>query len=248
MKKTSISIILATVIGLSGCASTEGQTSKQTQGAQTGALIGAGLGLLIGAARGEPGAGLAVGAGVGAISGGHEGWKQDEEDNRTDKVVAAINSQKDTTTQNTDAEHANRALMRLVGQWQLSGWVQDEASNTLALDGELSGNISVADSIELRFKQLSLGADSLSGNILIGNSAQNGADILVNVDDNQQRLSGGKWDNETKTLTFEKVASDQSDERTAFKLIMDLSNPNKIAITSYVNNDTVVEQYQLTRS
>ena len=77
---------LACVLSLSaGCASNPNDSTTKKQ-AMTGAAIGAGMGLLMGVLSGDSDiaiAATAMGAAAGAIDGGYDGFRQDQENNRT---------------------------------------------------------------------------------------------------------------------------------------------------------------------
>ena len=86
----------ATLAGLlifgSGCASSP-DDSNMKKGAMTGAAVGAGFGLLMGVLTGDSdiaATAMVMGATAGAIDVGYEGFKQDQENNRSRELADAI--------------------------------------------------------------------------------------------------------------------------------------------------------------
>jgi uncharacterized membrane protein len=63
MKTTTISLVILSVVALTGCGTTTGERTG------SGALIGAGTGAAIGSFSGNAGKGALIGAGAGALGG-----------------------------------------------------------------------------------------------------------------------------------------------------------------------------------
>ena len=115
MKKLSALILIALVVGATGCTQ-PGQTTAV--GAAAGGVVGAGLGAIVGAQTGSTGAGIAIGAAAGAASGAMVGnaleaqekanRTQDEAIERQEQLIAARGRELDEYRKVSDTGSSNR--------------------------------------------------------------------------------------------------------------------------------------------
>jgi hypothetical protein len=140
-------VVLATVLGL-GCAGCE----NAGQGAVSGAGIGALSGLAIGSLSGNAGKGAAIGAIVGGVGGAVVGDQNRRKSEQAAAAAAAANPPPPPppslppppmptpppTGYVVQTYRTGSALGRLIGQWRISGVVDDGRGGTLPVYGNAS--------------------------------------------------------------------------------------------------------------
>lgn len=231
-----------------GCAGDSGSRARDTAGA--GAIIGAGIGLLIGAARGEPAAGLAVGAAVGAGQGAYEGWKQDQDDERTRQITDAIRAtgqSRAAQMQNQDqAAQARQELTRFLGVWSMEGWLQESGKDRQQVSAKVNGNIEMNYFVELAYIDLKvIGVDTqLWGASTLGYDEGDGYNISTrfNTIPEPIRATGGTFDPSSSTFMF---------KGPDFKVSIKFNGQDRFTAETKITNDgreQTVESYRFTRS
>jgi len=234
---------LTALLLVAGCASTP-DDSRAKQSAKSGAAIGAGIGLLLGVLSGDPEkavAGVAVGAGIGAGQGAYEGWRQDQDDERTRQLVQAINAN-NAQQAATDAEERQREeLTRFLGVWQMSGWVV-ENGRRLNVSAQVNGNVVMGNFVEMAW--IDLKAEGFTGQIwgtsTLGYTQDKGFELSTRFNTLADSLdaSGGFYDAGSRSFTWSDAAATTT---------IRFETPDRFTAETRANGETV-ESYRFTRS
>lgn len=242
--KSAVLAGLAAVVLAAGCASSPDDSGAR-QGARSGAAIGAGIGLLLGVLSGDPEkavAGVAVGAGVGASHGAYEGWRQDQDDERTRQIVQAINQSK-AQQADVDAETRQREeLTRLLGVWQMTGWVINGEGRRINVSAQVNSNVQMGYFVEMAW--IDLKADGLNGDVwgttTLGYTGAEGYEMSTrfNTLPDSLDLSGGFFDAGSRSFTWS-----DAEATTTIRF----ETPDRFTVETRANGETV-ESYQFTRT
>ena len=137
--------MLATILLLNGCATTE-----EGKAAQSGAVGGALVGLFVGALTGDER--IAARATVaGAAYGATIGYTQSREDQRTRMIAEAIGGAKAGET----ADQAGvRHLQDFLGDWNVAIWVLDENGSRIEATGTALGSTRSQNSVNVDFENI----------------------------------------------------------------------------------------------
>jgi len=242
--KSTLLAGLAALVLIAGCASSPDDSGAK-QGAKSGAAIGAGIGLLLGVLSGDPEkavAGVAVGAGVGASHGAYEGWRQDQDDTRTRQIVQAINESKAQQSA-LDAEQRQREeLTRLLGVWQMSGWVIDEDGRRINVSAQVNGNVQMGYFIELAWIDLKADGfdDEIWGTTTLGYTPDEGFEMSTrfNTLADSLDLGGGFFDAGSRSFTWS-----DAEATTTIRF----ETPDRFAVETRANGQ-MVESYRFVRT
>ena len=234
---TSISSIL---LVLAGCAS-DG-SSRAAQGAGAGAAIGAGLGLLIGALGGKPEKGLLVGAALGAGQGAYEGWRQDQEDERTAQITSAIRESASRSTNGDPDTRAREELTRFLGSWTIEGWIDTGSGARSNVTGRANGHVEMNYFVELAYLDLSVEAyeaEQLWGSSTFGYDDRQGYAISTRFNTLPEpiRLNG----------TFTASSRSFSFTNQEGRVVISFDNPDRFQVETSVGGQ-VVESFEFTRT
>jgi len=241
---THATAVVVTVALLSGCAG----ASKTSSGAKSGAVLGAGIGLLMGALTGSTDAmvaATAVGAAAGAGQGAYEGWRQDEDDKRTQQVTDAINQANANGAQNNmDTEgRAREELTRFLGIWKMEGWVQEPGGDRINVSAQVNGNIEMSYFVELAYIDLQASGleTQIWGSSTLGYDADEGYSISTRLNTSPEplRAANGKFDATSRTFTF------PDDDAT---VSISFQTPDIYTIETKLDSGETVESYRLTRT
>jgi len=235
---------LACVLSLSaGCASNPNDSTAK-KGAMTGAAIGAGMGLLMGVLSGDADvaiAATAMGAAAGAMDLGYEGFKQDQENNRTSELANAIRQSGQAPSSPDPDIRAREELTRLLGTWNMTGWVQDEGQRR-NVSAQVNGSIKMNYFIEMAWLDLKI--EGLSGQVwgttTMGYDGRNGYNLSTRFNTLSDALSAdyGRWDSAQRAFTF-----DDGVNKTTFLF----KTPDRFSVTTTSGGSTL-ESYTFTRS
>ena len=226
------------------CASNPGDT-RAKQGAKSGAAVGAGVGLLLGILSGDSrvaAAGMAIGAGVGAAQGGYEGWRQDQDDERTRQITNAIREQGASQARaEMDAENRTREeLTRFLGVWNMSGYLVDTDGSRVNVSAQVNADVYM--NYFVRMAWIDLKADGFEGQVwgttTLGYDAQTGFSLNTqfNTLDQEISVSGGSYNN--RVFTFSDAAG---------TTVIRFETPDSYTAVTTVGGQTV-ESYRFTRS
>ena len=217
--------------------------SRARQGAKSGAAIGAGIGLLLGVLSGDSevaARAVAVGAASGAVHGGYEGWRQDQDDERTRQITQAI---KDTQRSNLDDDARQREeLTRFLGVWQMTGWLQEPGQNRIGVSAQVNGNVHMSYFVELAW--IDLQAEGFDGTVwgttTLGYDADSGYEMNTrfNTVPDSLEVSGGSFSSGNRTFTF---ADAEAVTTIRFE------TPDRFHVRTEASG-TTVESYTFTRS
>ena len=235
---------LACVLSLSaGCASNPNDSTMK-QGAKTGAAVGAGMGLLFGVLSGDADvavAAVAMGAAAGAIDGGYEGFRQDQENNRTSELANAIRQSGQAQSSPDPDIKAREELTRFLGTWNMTGWVQDEGQRR-NVSARVNGSIKMGYFIEMAWLDLKIEAISgqVWGTTTMGYDGRNGYNLSTRFNTLPDALSAdyGRWDGAQRAFTF-----DDGVNKTTFLFM----TPDRFSVTTTSGGSTL-ESYTFTRS
>jgi hypothetical protein len=234
--------LLLAVVTLTGCA---GGSQRVNEGAGAGAVIGAGLGLLIGALRGEPAAGLAVGAAVGAGQGAYEGWRQEQDDDRTRELADAIRN----TDRGAGVEPSDRAreeLTRFLGVWTMEGWVQEPGEERLDVRAQVNGTVEMSYFVELAYIDIEVAGHEgrIWGTSTLGYDDDAGYSMSsrFNTVPEPVRAAGGRFDAADRTFLF---------EGRDWRVLIRFDNPDRFVAETILTSggqEVTVESYRFTKS
>ena len=191
---------------------------------------------------------VAVGAATGAARGGYEGWRQDQDDERTRQITQAIRESNASAQQTgLDAEARQREhLTRFLGVWQMSGWVQETGGDRVNVSAQLNGNVHMTYFVEMAY--IDFKADGLDqqiwGTTTFGYDADTGFEFSTRFNTLPDALeaSGGTFDSASRSFIFA-----DSEYRTTIRF----ETPDRFTVTTTARIDgreQTVESYQLTRS
>lgn len=225
---------------LAGCAS-DG-SSRAAQGAGAGAAIGAGLGLLIGALGGKPEQGLLVGAALGAGQGAYEGWRQDQEDDRTTQITNAIRESAGRTT-NTDPDtRAREELTRFLGSWTIDGWIDEGTGDRSNVTGRANGHVEMNYFVELAYIDLSV--EGYEGTQIWGSST-------FGYDDREGYAISTRFNTLPEPIrvngTFAVSSRSFSFTNQEGRVVISFDHPDRFRVQTSVGGK-VVESYEFTRT
>lgn len=210
----------------------------------TGAAIGAGMGLLVGVLSGDSDVAMtatAMGAAAGAIEGGYEGFRQDQENNRTSELANAIRQAGQTSSSPDPDIRAREELTRFLGAWNMTGWVQDEGQRR-NVSAQINGSIKMNYFIEMAWLDLKI--EGISGQVwgttTMGYDGRNGYNLSTRFNTLPDALSAdyGRWDAAQRTFIF-----DDGGTKTSFLFM----TPDRFSVTTTSGGSTV-ESYTFTRS
>jgi len=234
---------LALAVLTSSCASGPGD-SRARQGASTGAAIGIGLGLLAGILSGDPdkaARAVVVGAASGAVSGGYEGWRQDQEDERARQITQAIR-ESSVQASGLDAEARQREeLTRFLGTWEVQGWV-DDAGTRRTVNATAYGDVQMMQFVELAWIDLAIEGvnGQVWGTTMLGYSSSNGYSLStrLNIVPDSFGAQGGTFEAAQRAFTF----SDPQGVTT-----IRFENPDRFTLVTVAGGKTL-ETYTFTRT
>lgn len=240
LKKIWILIVMFTLI--SGCA-TGPEDSNTKKGAATGAAVGAGIGLLFGALTGDSEmavAATAMGAAAGAIEGGYEGFRQDQENNRTQALADAIRQSGQPQAPADPDARAREELTRFLGVWNVTGWVQDDGQRR-NVNAQVNGTVQMSHFVELAWVDLKIeGIDAqVWGTTMMGYDGRGGYSMSTRFNTYPDSIDAeyGRWDAAQRAFIF-----DDSGGNTT----LSFSTPDRFSVTTRVSGNTV-ESYTFTR-
>jgi hypothetical protein len=225
---------------LTACASGP-DDSRAKQGAKSGAAWGAGIGLLLGVLADDPARGMAAGAAYGAGVGAYEGWRQDQDDERTREVVQAISASRAQQT-GLDAESRQREeLTRFLGVWRMSGWVVDDGQR-MEVSAQVNGNVHMNYFVQMAWIDLQLeGFDGqIWGTSTLGYDANSGYSLSTrfNTSPDALEVQGGTFSGDTRTFRFSDAAGTTT---------LEFSTPDRFTVTTMAGGETV-ESYTFSRT
>jgi len=237
-------VTLACVLGLAaGCASSP-DDSNTKKGAATGAAVGAGIGLLFGVLSGDSEmavAATAMGAAAGAIDGGYEGYRQDQENNRTQALADAIRHSGQTQAPADPDARAREELTRFLGAWNVTGWVQDDGQRR-NVNAQVNGTVQMTYFVELAWVDLQVeGIDArLWGTSTLGYDGRNGYGMSTRFNTLPDSLDAdyGRWDAAQRAFIFDDNIGNTT---------LSFSTPDRFSVTTRSGGKTV-ESYTFTRS
>ena len=233
-------------LAMAGCSSSE-SSSKAGSGAKGGALLGAGIGLFLGALTGDSEvavAATAVGAAAGAGQGAYEGWRQDQDDQRTQEITAAIReSNASGGQQNLDAEgRAREELTRFLGVWRMEGWAQEPGEERINVTAQINGDIEMGLFVELSYIDFKASGfdQQIWGTSTLGYDADTGYSISTrfNTVPEPLRNESGTFDAGGRRFTF---------PGDGYTVEIKFENPDRYRVETIVGNE-VVESYTVTRT
>lgn len=236
-------VILTASLLLGGCANNPGD-SRAKQGAKSGAAIGAGIGLLLGVLSGDAEkavAGVAVGAGIGAGQGAYEGWRQDQDDERTRQLVQAINANNAQQAATDAAARQREELTRFLGVWQMSGWVVENGQRH-DVSAQVNGNVVMGNFVEMAW--IDLKVEGFTGQVwgtsTLGYSQDKGFELSTrfNTLDDSLDASGGFYDAGSRSFIWSDAAATTT---------IRFETPDRFTGETQANGETV-ESYRFTRS
>ena len=237
--RRGLSLVFAALL-LTACASSP-DDSRAKQGAKTGAAWGAGVGLLLGVLADDPARGLAAGAAYGAGVGAYEGWRQDQDDERTRQVVQAINSDSAQQSGIDNETRKREELTRFLGVWQMSGWIVD-GGQRMEVSAQVNGNVHMKYFVQMAWIDLQVeGFDGeIWGTSTFGYDADSGYSLSTrfNTSPDAMEFQGGTFRTEARTFNF----SDDLGTTT-----LQFSTPDRFTVTTMVGEETV-ESYTFTRT
>jgi len=217
---------------LTACASSP-DDSRAKQGAKSGAAWGAGVGLLLGVLADDPARGLAAGAAYGAGVGAYEGWRQDQDDDRTRQIVQAVNSNSAQQVGLDSETRQREELTRFVGVWQMSGWVVDDGQR-MDVSAQVNGNVHMTYFIQMAWIDLQVeGFDGqIWGTSTLGYDANSGYSLSTrfNTSPDALEVQGGTFSGDTRTFRF----SDALGTTT-----LKFSTPDRFTVTTMAGGETV---------
>ena len=226
--------------------------TRMSSGAKTGALVGAGVGLLMGALTGDADvavAATAVGAGAGASRGAYEGWRQDQDDQRTRQITEAIRETKQSGGQQLSDNAETRAreeLTRFLGVWAMEGWIQESGEKRRNVQAQVNGDIEMNHFVQLAYIDLKVtGVDSqVWGTSTLGYDKDDGYNISTRLNTLPEplRTSGGSFDQSSRSFIFK--GSD-------YRLNIRFNNPDRFTVETFAVNggsEQQVEFYTFTRT
>jgi len=214
-------------------------SSRVGETAAGGAAIGAGVGLLIGALAGKPEAGLLVGAATGAGQGAYEGWRQDQDDERTRQLAAAIRESSEPQGA-TAADRARDELRRFLGVWSMEGWIQESGEGRTTVSAQVNATVEMTYFVELAYIDLQIaGVDrQVWGTSTLGYEEGAGYSLVNRFSTLPEaiRLSG-TFDAPRSTFTF------PGDD---FRVTVRFETPDRFVAETTSGGETV-ESYRFTR-
>ena len=242
-----LALVMVLVLAVGAEASHHKKKSRVGSTAGKGAGIGAGIGLFLGILTGEPDiaiAAAAVGAGAGAAEGAYEGWRQEQEDQRTGQVVDAIKSSSGGGQQGADdaAQRAREQLDRFLGQWQLKGYVVDDEGVKRNVSATVNGNVHMSVLVELDYLDLKAeGFDQqVWGTSTLGYDTDSGYSLTsrFNISPDPIEVSGGRFKSSSRSFEF-----DEDGYYTAIKF----RSPDRFTVETRDPNKKKIESYTFTR-
>ena len=237
----------ATLAGLlifgSGCASSP-DDSNMKKGAMTGAAVGAGFGLLMGVLTGDSdiaATAMVMGATAGAIDVGYEGFKQDQENNRSRELADAIRQSGQAQPSTDPDARAREELTRFLGVWHVTGWVQDEGQRR-NVSAKVNGNLKMSYFVELAWVDLQVEgiAAQIWGTTTLGYEGRNGYNMSSRFNTLPDSLDAdfGRWDAAQRAFIFDDNVGNTT---------LSFSTPDRFTVTTRSGGKTV-ESYTFTRS
>ena len=247
VKKFLIAFLAATSI-VAACAS-NAQQSKARKGAKSGAAIGAGIGLFLGILSGDSdvaAAAVAVGAASGAVRGGYEGWRQDQDDERTRQITAAIRESSVPERQvSMDTDDRQREeLTRFLGVWELKGWMQEPGEGRINVSSRVDGNVHMTYFVEMAFVDFKAEGfdDQIWGSTTLGYNRDSGFELSTRFSTVPDSIdvSGGRFDAGSRSFEFS--------DATAITVIR-FQTPDRFHLTTTMRDSgEVVESSEFTRT
>lgn len=239
----SVIAFIATLAFVAGCAS----GTRTGEGARSGAAIGAGIGLLLGVLSGDPDkaiAGLAVGAVSGAGHGAYEGWRQEQDDERTRQLTKAIKDSNTTSQQSNmdDATRQREQLTRFLGVWKMEGWLQESGGQRIEISAQVNGNIEMTYFVELAYIDLQASGVStpMWGTSTFGYEPGDGYSINTRMNTIPEPLhaENGTFDQASRSFSF---------SGTDYQVRITFETPDRFTVETTSNGQTV-ESYRFTRT
>lgn len=233
------SIALVMTIMAAGCAG-DGRVGK-TAGA--GAAIGAGLGLLVGALGGKPTEGLAVGAALGAGQGAYEGWRQEQDDDRTRELAKAIRDTKSSDVGDSGRDASSRAreeLTRFLGVWSIDGWSMD-GEQRYEVRAKANGNVQMSNFVEIALMDIKVNGQDVTiwGESLLGYDDDVGYTYSSRINTLPEPFHAtGQFDAANRTFTF----TSRGD-----RMVVRFDTPDRFTLETFDDN-RMIESYRFTRS
>ncbi len=241
---TPLFVCLAALMLLTACASNPGD-SRARQGAKSGAAMGAGIGLLLGVLSGDSDVAaraMVTGAAYGATRGAYEGWRQDQDDERTRQITQAIRESGTQPAGRDEASRQREELTRFLGVWRMSGWLHEPGQGRTNVSAQVNGNVMMGQFIEIAW--IDLKADGVDGQIwgtsTLGYSSDEGYEISTrfNTLPDSVDLSGGFFDAGSRSFTWS-----DAEATTTIRF----ETPDRYTVETRAGGKTV-ESYQITRS
>jgi len=233
---------------VAACASNPGDSRAKT-GAKTGAAVGAGIGLLLGVLSGDSrvaARAVAVGAVAGAARGGYEGWRQDQDDERTRQITEAIRSSNRQQAGMDEEGRQREELTRLLGVWNMSGWFQAAGEPRVNVTAQVNANVQMNYFVEMAY--IDLKAEGFDGQVwgtsTLGYDSKTGYSISTrfNTLDEAINASHGTFIAGTRSFVF----ADSS-----YNTTIAFQTPDRFVVTTTEygsGGGEVVESYVFTRS
>ena len=242
--RTLTVLVLALVLAV-GCGGNPSD-SRAKQGAKSGAAVGAGIGLLLGVLSGDAEvavAATAIGAASGAARGGYEGWRQDQDDERTRQITDAIREQGAAQARaDMDNEARTREeLTRFLGVWNMEGFMIDTDGTKVNVSAQVNGTVKMNQFVEMAW--IDLKADGFSGQVwgtsTMAYDSDNGFSLntMFNTLEQPIEVDGGSFNSAGRTFTFADALGTTT---------ITFQNPDQFSVTTTVSGDTV-ESYRFTR-
>lgn len=235
-RATVITLVIAVMVA--GCAG-DGRVGET---ANAGAAIGAGIGFLVGAMRGRPAEGLIIGAGVGAAEGAYEGWRQEQDDDRTRELANAIRDRKPSggDSGKDTSSRAREELTRFLGVWSIDGWTMD-GDQRYDVHAKANGTVQMNNYAQLAIMDIQVkGKDvTIWGEAMLGYDDDVGYTYSSRINTLPEPFHAtGQFDAVSRTFTF----SSQGD-----KMVIRFDTPDRFALETFDGNRKI-ESYQFTRS
>jgi len=242
--KKMLIVCLAAIFIVAGCASSPGD-SRAREGARTGAAVGAGIGLLMGVLSGDSDVAaraIATGAAYGAAGGAYEGWRQDQDDERTRQLTQAIRAGGAQPAGQDEASRRREELTRFLGVWQMSGWLQEPGRGRTHVSAQVNSNVLMGQFIEMAW--IDLKADGFDGQVwgtsTLGYTSDEGYEMSTrfNTLTDSLELSGGFFDAGSRSFTWS-----DAEATTTIRF----ETPDRFTVETRANGETV-ESYRFTRT
>ena len=237
-------LMLVFVLSLTvGCAGSP-EDSTMRQGAKTGAAIGASAGLLFGVLAGDSDmavAAMAMGAAAGAVEGGYEGFRQDQENNRTSDIADAIRQSGQGQPASDPDIRAREELTRFLGSWSMTGWVQDEAERR-NVSAQVNGSVKMNYFVEMAWLDLKI--EGINGQVwgttTMGYDGRDGYNLSTRFNTIPDAISVdyGRWDASQRTFIFDDGVS-----KTTFVFM----TPDRFRVET-LSGGSPIESYTFSRS